>query len=104
VLDIERQVVDVVRRVDDPAVRDGVNRWVEGSLAEMPEHLRAGVLGQSLLLATWARVACGGDVARAVADLERSPVGLIRQHPRLFRSLVRFAELELEPAPAPAAT
>jgi hypothetical protein len=64
----------------------------------MPDVLRAGVAVQSAVFAGVSRVLPGG--ARDVlALLDRSPIGLLRQYPRLFRSLVLFGELELAPGP-----
>lgn len=100
-LGFERQVVDHLVTTTDPARREAVRRWVDGSLADMPEHLRAGVLAESLALATVARLRRAGarptdaDVASAVRILDASPVALLRQYVRLFRSLVLFAEQEL---------
>jgi hypothetical protein len=69
----------------------------------MPEFLRLGVFGETILLSTWARIRHGrqaaASVGAVVASLDRSPIGLLRQYVRLFRSLVLFAELELETAP-----
>jgi len=68
--------------------------WVEGSLAAMPEVLRAGVASGSVVLGAWARARhLTGDAL--VAALERSPLPPVRQHLRLLRSLVLFGDLEL---------
>jgi hypothetical protein len=82
----------------DPAVRSRVHEWVDGSLRTMPQHLRLGVAGESVLLAGWSSVA-PGPLDALPAKLERSPVLVLRQYVRLFRSLVLFAEQELTPAP-----
>jgi hypothetical protein len=97
----ERRVVDALIASDDPRTRAVVTEWVDGSLHEMPQVLRAGVVAQSLGFALLARVVPGGTAA-ALDLLDRSPVGLLRQYPRLFRSLVLFGELELAPHEAPA--
>jgi hypothetical protein len=78
-------------------VRAEVEGWVERSLDGMPDGLRLGVLLESWLFTMWATVARPGDLHGLLAWLERSPVGLLQAYPRLFRSLVRFGELELEP-------
>ena len=54
--------------------------------------------GETVLLAAWSTVA-RHDAARIAGALDRSPIGLLRQYVRLFRSLVLFAEQELAPAP-----
>jgi len=95
-LGFERRFVDALTATDDPAIRDGIVHWVSGSLATMPQHLRLGVLGQSVLLAGWATVA-RTSMATLPASLERSPLMPLRQYVRLFRSLVLFAEQELTP-------
>jgi hypothetical protein len=63
----------------------------------MPQHLRLGVLAETLLLAGWSTVSRQG-VATLPSTLERSPLMPLRQYVRLFRSLVLFAEQELTPA------
>lgn len=102
-LSYERRVVDALVAPLDPGLREPVTAYVEGTLRAMPEHLRAGVAGESLLLGSWswARSRLRRTPQDATADLtsmERSPVGLVRQYPRLLRSLVLFASHELEPA------
>ena len=97
-LGFERRFVRALVASDDPAVRGRVETWVDGSLRTMPQHLRLGVLGETLLLSGWTSVA-RRDVATLPATLERSPLMPLRQYVRLFRSLVLFAEQELTPAP-----
>jgi hypothetical protein len=94
-LDFERQLVATLTDADDPALRARVAGFVEGSLHAMPEHLRLGVLAESVAFATWAKLRPATDFA---ARLERSPIPLVRQYVRLFRSLVLFAEQELAAA------
>jgi hypothetical protein len=96
-LGFERRFVDALTTTPDPATRQRVAAWVEGSLRTMPQHLRFGVAGETVLLATWSTLARRDAIAVASA-LDRSPVGLLRQYVRLFRSLVLFAEQELAPA------
>ena len=93
-LRFERQVVATLLTVPDQPVRDAVEEFVEGTLGDMPEHLRAGVLVESVAFGTLARVWPGG-LAPLLVWLERSPIGLVRQYVRLFRGLVLFAEQEL---------
>jgi len=110
VVPFERRVVACLTRTSDPERRAAVAAHVEGCLASMPEHLRAGVLGESLALGTWLRLRGAGrlddDTLRArLAAWEHHPVDVVRQYVRLMGSLVLFAEVELEdatdPAPAP---
>jgi hypothetical protein len=75
-----------------------VEAWVEGSLSDMPELLRLGVLGESLLVMIWRRLRPRRTLTEILRTMERNPVGLIQQYPRLFRSLVLFGDLESAPA------
>ena len=99
-LEFERQVVDALSTATDPAVRTEVAEWVEGSLAAMPELLRAGVALGSLVLGAWATVT-GTEGQRLVEALEGSPLPPVRLHLRLLRSLVLFGDLELSPGARP---
>jgi hypothetical protein len=94
-LDFERQLVATLTAGDDADLRRRVGEFVEGSLHAMPEHLRLGVLAESVAFAAWARLRPGRDI---VGLLEGSPIPLVRQYVRLFRSLVLFAEQEMAPA------
>lgn len=82
----------------DAAHAQRVEAWVEGSLADMPQLLRAGVAAESALVAAARRLLPSRDLADLLGLMERSPVGLLQQYPRLFRSLVLFGDLELSPA------
>jgi hypothetical protein len=93
-LRFERQVVASLITTDEPAERAAIEAFVDGSLRDMPEYLRVGVVAESLLLDAWSRVRGGGPEA-VLASLEHSPVGLLRQYERLLGSLVLFAEQEL---------
>lgn len=93
-LAFERQLVAALTTATDPEVRAGVERFVDGSLGDMPEFLRLGVTGESVVLGLLATVA-RREPRTVVQLLDRSPVALLRQYVRLFRSLVLFAELEL---------
>jgi hypothetical protein len=99
-LAFERKVVAGLTTSTDPGLRAEVERWVGGTLEDMPEFLRAGVLAESVLFAAVGRL-LRRDATSFVASLDASPIGLVRQYVRLFRSLVLFAELELEPVAAP---
>ena len=95
-LAFEREVVGSLLTAPDEPTRSAVLSFVDGVLRTMPEHLRAGVLLESVAFGALARVA-PGDLRDLLGRLERFPVGLVRQYVRLFRSLVLFAEQELAP-------
>jgi hypothetical protein len=63
----------------------------------MPEHLRLGVLAETIALGAWAKVR-GADDDALIASFESSPLWPVRQYVRLLRGLVIFAEQELDPA------
>jgi hypothetical protein len=94
VLEFERQVVDALSTTTSPAERADVEAWVDGSLAAMPEVLRAGVALGSVVLGAWATIT-GARGDRLVSALEESPLPPVRLHLRLLRSLVLFGDLEL---------
>ena len=105
----EREVVEALVGSPDPGVRAGVEAFVDASLRDMPEHLRAGVIGESVLLGTYAAglralgLLPAGDPAALAGLLERwesSRIGVLRQYVRLVKSLVVFAENELTPEAA----
>jgi hypothetical protein len=106
-LRFERQVVEaLVTTTDDTstddAVRAAVESYVEGALRSMPQHLRAGLAVESLLLGGWAVLSRVGRRSRTtlldrLESWDASRVDLIRQYVRLLRSLVLFAENELQP-------
>jgi hypothetical protein len=100
VLRVERDAVRALLGTDDVDHRARVEAWVEGSLSDMPELLRAGVLAESLLVAAWRRAQPSRDLRAILETMERSPIGLLQQYPRLFRSLVLFGDLELAAAPS----
>jgi hypothetical protein len=98
---LERRVVDSLVQASDPDRRVAITEYVEGALRDMPEPIRAGVAGESLLLGAWPalRNAVGRfDDAQLAAQVERweqSPIGLLRQYVRALHSLVLFAEYEM---------
>lgn len=100
-LPIEHRVVADLTTAEDPDHRRAVEAWVEGSLAEMPDVLRLGVMAESMLFSAWVALRRPGDLHGLLAWLDRSPISLLRSYPRLFRSLVLFGELELEPGATP---
>jgi hypothetical protein len=96
-LGFERRVVAALTTVEDPQLRAAVERWVDETLRDMPEHLRLGVLAESIALGAWARLRATPD-AVLIASFESSPLWPVRQYVRLLRGLVLFAEQELQPA------
>jgi hypothetical protein len=102
----EREVVGALVATPSQPLRSGVEAFVDGSLRAMPEPIRAGVVGESLLLGAYvaARRATGRvdrDPATLLAQLDRwetSRIGVLRQYVHMVRSLVVFAENELAPA------
>jgi hypothetical protein len=107
VLWFERQVVDALMHPDlDADTRAAVESYVAGTLHSMPEHLRAGVLAESLALGSrsWIEQRAGRfDRDRLHARVMRwkhSSIDPIRQYVRLLEGLVLFAENELAPSPS----
>ena len=101
----ERQVVAALMRPDlDADTRAAVELYVTGTLHSMPEHLRAGVLAESLALGSrsWIEHRAGRfDPERLRSRLTRwkhSGIDPVRQYVRLLESLVLFAENELAPS------
>jgi len=103
-LDFERQLVATLTTATDPGRRAAVAAFVEGSLDDMPEFLRAGVVAESIAFAGWSRALRVAGNRRGlnslITTLEASPISLVRQYVRLFRSLILFAEQELAEAQA----
>lgn len=100
----EREVVGALIETPDQPLRSSIEAFVDGSLRDMPEHLRAGVVGESVLLGGYVaalraagRLASGDREAllHQLESWETSPIGVLRQYVRLMKSLVVFAENEL---------
>lgn len=99
----ERQLVTTMVSHLGHDERDRVSSYVEGSLGAIPEHIRLGVGAGSLVLGAWARLP--GRLGGALRDgsgvslraLETSPLNPVRQYARFMRSLVLFAQHELQP-------
>ena len=87
-------MVDALTETAEPGERAAIASFVDGTLKAMPEHLRAGVVAESLGLGLWAMLRRTG-AAQLVESLRESPIGLLRQWPRMMKSLVLFAENEL---------
>jgi hypothetical protein len=94
-LGFERRMVAALTTTSDPALRAGVEGWVDDTLRDMPEHLRFGVLAESIVLGLWARLRAAVDDAALLRSFEGSPLWPVRQYVRLLRSLVLYAENEL---------
>ena len=104
-LRFERQVVEALVTTTDDEVRAAVESYIEGALRSMPQHLRAGLAGESLLLGGWAALSpARGRSRTALLDRleswDASRLDVVRQYVRLLRSLVLFAENELQPGAA----
>jgi hypothetical protein len=98
VLGFERRVVATLMTTPDPRRRAEVAAFVDGTLRSMPEHLRAGVAAESVLLGAWDRLRRrGGQETVDVDVLDGSRIDVVRQYVRLLRGLVLFAESELAP-------
>jgi hypothetical protein len=105
VLWFESQLVGALMSpATDDRARAAVESYVEEALRSMPEHLRAGVLAESLLFGARPRLehALGrldDKVLRARIDRwKTSRIDVVRQYVRLLQSLVLFAENELAPS------
>ena len=83
--------------------RIAVESYVSTTLKSMPEHLRAGVVAESIVLGGWSWIAdrVGRRDERRlhtrVARWKISKLDPIRQYVRLLDSLVVFGENELAP-------
>jgi hypothetical protein len=96
---LEREVVATLTAGVEPGRRVAIERYVDGVLRAMPEHLRFGVAGESVVLGfgawTARRLGSRRDLGDRLDAWERSRVGVIRQYVRLLSSLVMFADQEL---------
>lgn len=93
-LRFERRVVDALISSTDPALRSAVHGYVDRSLRSMPEHLRAGIVAETLLLGAWASVR-RGPLTTHLDAWRASRISLVRQYVRLLQSQVLFSENEL---------
>jgi hypothetical protein len=98
---LEREVVASLSADVDPAQRAAIEDYVEGVLQDMPDHLRLGVAGESVVLGAGIRLARLVGSSRSLEEwletFERNPIGPIRQYARLLSSLTIFAIEELAP-------
>jgi hypothetical protein len=102
-LQFEREVVAALGSAPDETTRSAVEAFVDGSLRAMPEVIRLGVVGESVLFGAWSRVRGTTDHDHLRAQLDRweaSRISVVRQYVHMFRSLVLFAENELPEAKA----
>lgn len=97
-LSYERRVVTALLTTPDPAEAESTRSYVAGALGAMPEVLRLGISGLSVLLGAWASARALVGRRRSGADevawLQHHPIGLVRQWVRALRSLVLFSEQE----------
>ena len=100
----ERQVVRALMSPTlDGGARSAIESYVAATLHSMPEHLRAGVAAESIVLGgrSWLEDRAGRlddrRVQARVARWKNSKVDPVRQYVRLLESLVLFAENELAP-------
>ncbi len=100
----ERQVVGTLMSPTlDAAARTTIESYVASTLQSMPEHLRAGVAAESIVLGagSWVEHRLGRfderRVGTRVARWKTSKIDFIRLYVRLLESLVLFAENELVP-------
>ena len=103
----EREVVGALTESPDQPLRSSVEAFVDGYLRDMPEHLRAGVAGESVLLGTYVaalrrtgRIPAGDAAALTtlVDKWETSRIGVLRSYAKVMKSMVMLAENELAPA------
>lgn len=104
-LRFEREVVTALGSAPDPATRSAVEAFVDGSVRALPELVRFGVLGESILLGAYVewlrkagRLADEVDLRRRLDTWETSRISFLRNYVHLFRSMVLFGEHELAPA------
>ncbi len=107
-LRFEREVVTALGSAPDPATRSAVEAFVDGTVRALPEFVRFGVLGESILLGTYVellrkagRLADEVDLRRRLDTWETSRISFLRNYVHLFRSMVLFGEHELAPAGSP---
>ncbi|HET6967488.1 MAG TPA: hypothetical protein VFI44_04375, partial [Ornithinibacter sp.] len=102
----EREVVGALIDSPEQPVRSAVEAFVDGTLRDMPEHLRLGVVGESVLLGVYVAALRragrlpAGDRHALLALLDRweaSPIGPLQAYVRLLKSLVVLAENEMAP-------
>ena len=100
----ERKVVGTLMSPTlDADARAAIESYVATTLHSMPEHLRAGVAAETIVLGSWSwleyRVGRLDErrVRARIARWKASKIDPVRQYVRLLESLVLFAENELAP-------
>ena len=98
-LSFERRVVTSLVEDAEPEARAAIVDYVDGALGALPDFIRLGVVAESVAFGGWAAARRVVTRRRESGDelldrLERNPIGLVRQYPRLLRSLTMFAEQE----------
>jgi len=103
-LRFEREVVTALGNAPEQSTRGAVEAFVDGSLRALPEPIRLGLLGETVILGTYVgllraagRVEDTVDLRRRLDAWEGSRISYLRQYVHMFRSLVLFAENELGP-------
>lgn len=97
----EREVVGALVTSSRPPVRSAVEAFVDGTLRDMAEWMRAGLAAESLLLGAYVAVLRtrrpldGQGLRELLGRWETSRIGPLAQYVRAMRSLVLFAENEL---------
>lgn len=101
-LRFEREVVTALGNAPDQPTRGAVEAFVDGSLRALPEPIRFGLLGETILLGSYVQLLRGAGRVEDTTDLrlrldawEGSRISYLRQYVHMFRSLVLFAENEL---------
>lgn len=97
----EREVVGALVTSSRPPVRSSVEAFVDGTLRDMAEWMRAGLAAESLLLGAYValvrtrRPLDDQGLRDLLGRWETSRIGPLAQYVRAMRSLVLFAENEL---------
>ena len=96
---LERRIVAALAGSDDDRSGGAISEFVDSSLRAMPQHLRLGVVVESIGLGAYVRVRYLGQpspqqIRAALAGFERFPLGVVRQYPQLLASLVIFAQYD----------
>lgn len=94
-LSFEREVVEALGTAPDEETRSAVEAFVDGTLRAMPEVIRWGVVAETMMFGSYARLRGRTDLRAQLDRWESSRIGVVRQYVHLFRSLVLFGESEL---------
>ena len=105
---LERRIVDALVGPDDLRTDGAISEFVHTSFAAMPQHLRLGVVAESIGLGAYVVIRYGPrpspeNLVAAMGAWERNPIGVIRQYARLLSSLVIFAQqetIDVRPVPS----